>query len=79
VALAACGEAAPNPYPAAAHARFEVSCPSDSAVCVCTWDKLTRTLTYEEYEAALQRFRETGNMDTRVTRARTQCLEQHRE
>jgi hypothetical protein len=70
-----CGERAPNPYPADAQARFEVSCPSDSAVCVCTWDKITRAMPYEEYESALQRFRETGLMDPRVTRARTQCLE----
>jgi len=77
--LTACGQGAPNPYPEAARARFEVSCPSDSAVCTCTWDRLTRTLTHEEYEAALARFRETGNMDPRVTRARTYCIERHPE
>lgn len=74
-----CGEAPPNPYPEAARARFEASCPADSAVCVCTWDRITRTVTYEEYEAALQRFRETGLMEPRITRARTQCIETHRE
>ncbi|MGE0740984.1 MAG: hypothetical protein AB7O98_06545 [Hyphomonadaceae bacterium] len=79
LALAACGERAPNPYPESAQARFESSCPSESAVCRCTWDKLTRTLTYDEYEAALSRFREAGLMDPRVTRARTQCLERRRE
>jgi hypothetical protein len=77
--LAACGERAPNPYPQSARERFDLSCPPASAVCVCTWDKITRSLTHEEYEAALARFRETGLMDTRVTRARTQCLERHRE
>jgi len=77
--LMACGQGPPNPYPEAARARFEVSCPSDSAVCACTWDRLTRTLTYEDYEAALARFRETGLMDPRVTRARTQCIERHPE
>ncbi|MGD9815566.1 MAG: hypothetical protein AB7Q23_16930 [Hyphomonadaceae bacterium] len=77
--LGACGQGAANPYPDAARARFEASCPSESAVCTCTWDRLTRTLTYEEYEAALTRFRESGLMDPRVTRARTQCLERHRE
>lgn len=75
--LAACGESAPNPYPDSARARFEASCPSESAVCRCTWDKLTRTMTYDEYEAALERFRATGNMEPRITRARTQCLERH--
>lgn len=77
LALSACGEHAPNPYPAAAQARFEASCPSESAVCSCTWDKITRTLTYDEYEAALERFRTEGLMDPRVTRARTQCIERH--
>ncbi len=77
--LASCGQSAPNPYPEAARARFEASCPSESAVCRCTWDKLTRTMTYEEYEAALQRFRETGRMEPAVTRARTQCIERNPE
>jgi hypothetical protein len=75
ILLAACGQGAPNPYPETARARFDQSCPPESAVCVCTWDKITRTMTYDEYEAALARFRETGLMDPRVTRARTQCLE----
>lgn len=79
VLAAACSEAAPNAYPESAKARFEASCPSESAVCRCTWDKLTRTLTYDEYEAALSRFRETGLMEPRVTRARTQCIEQNPE
>ncbi len=77
--LAACGPSAPNPYPEAARAHFETSCPSASAVCTCTWDQVTRTLTYEEYEAALARFRETGNMEPRITRARTKCIERHPE
>ncbi len=74
--LGACGQSAPNVYPAEARARFEMSCPAENEVCVCTWDKITRVLSYEEYEAALERFRETGQMEPRVTRARTQCLEQ---
>jgi hypothetical protein len=32
-------------------------------------------MTAEEYDAALARFRETGLMDTHITRARTQCVE----
>jgi hypothetical protein len=75
--LAACGQSAPNPYPAEAKTRFDQSCPPQSAVCTCTWEGITRAMPYEEYEAALQRFRETGNMDPRVTRARTRCLERH--
>ena len=72
-----CGQPAPNVYPESAHARFEASCPSDQPVCACTWDKLTRSMTYEEYEAALARFREEGLMDPRVTRARGACVERH--
>ncbi|HRK65851.1 MAG TPA: hypothetical protein PLN53_15750 [Terricaulis sp.] len=75
--LAACGAREPHAYPESAKARFEASCPRESAVCTCTWENLTRTLTYEEYDAALSRFRETGLMDPRVTRARTRCLERH--
>lgn len=77
--LASCGEPAPNPYPESARQRFAMSCPPESAVCTCTWDKITRTLTHEEYEEALARFRDTGLMDPRVTRARTQCIERHPE
>lgn len=77
--LTACGEGAPNVYPDAARTRFDASCPPESAVCACTWERITQTVTYEEYEAALQRFRETGLMEPRITRARTACIERHRE
>lgn len=75
--LAACGEPAPNAYPAEARAHFDTTCPPDSEVCACTWDKITRTMTHEEYQAALTRMRERGNMEPRITRARGACLEQH--
>lgn len=77
ILLTACGQHAANPYPESAHARFEQSCPAESAVCTCTWDEITRSMPYEEYEAALTRFREQGQMDPRITRARTHCLERH--
>jgi hypothetical protein len=77
--LAACGEAEPHPYPAAAQTRFEASCPSTSAVCRCTWERITVAVTHEEYEAAMARFRAEGLMDPRLTRARTQCIERHPE
>lgn len=78
VVVAGCGEAAPHVYPDSARERFDMSCPPEGAACACTWDKITRAMPYEEYEDALARFRETGMMDPRVTRARTQCLE-HRD
>lgn len=77
IALMGCGGPAPHDYPASARTQFEASCPAASDVCRCTWDQLTRTLTYEEYEGALSRFREEGLMDPRVSRARTHCLERH--
>lgn len=77
LALAACGERAPNPYPAEAKAHFDTTCPPESEVCACTWERVTRAMTYEEYQAALARMREQGLMDPRVTRARGWCLERH--
>lgn len=77
LALVACGQGAPNAYPAEAKAHFDTTCPPESEVCACTWDRVTRTMTHEEYQAALTRMREQGLMDPRVTRARTWCLEHH--
>lgn len=77
LALSACGQREAHSYPAEAKTRFEQSCPAESEVCVCTWDKITREMTYEDYEAALAHFRETGNMDHRITHARTLCIEKH--
>lgn len=76
-ALVACGHNEPYPYPASAQQQFHRSCPADNAVCACTWDKLTRSMSYEEYQTALERFRDTGLMEPKVTRARTTCTEQH--
>lgn len=77
VTLAACGQGAAHEYPASAKARFEASCPPASDVCACTWDQVTHDMTYEEYQAALDRYRDEGLMDPRVTHARTYCLEHH--
>jgi hypothetical protein len=77
--MAACGEREPYPYPAAARAHFESTCRPDDPVCVCTWDRITRTVPYDEYEAALARFREQGAMDPRITRVRVSCIEENRE
>ena len=77
LALAACGQGAPNAYPQEAKTHFESTCPPESEVCVCTWARITRAMTYDEYQAALARMLEQGLMDPRVTRARGACLEQH--
>ena len=58
-----------------ARAPFEASCPPSSKVCACTWDQITRSMTYEDYQAALTRYNERGLMDPKITHARTVCLE----
>ncbi|MES1200135.1 MAG: hypothetical protein ABUS57_01645 [Pseudomonadota bacterium] len=72
--LSAC-QAAPHDFPASAKAEFNRGCPSSDSVCECTWDELTRAMTYEDYQAAVDRFRREGLMDPRITRARTHCIE----
>lgn len=76
--LAGCGQKPAHEFPHSARVQFEQTCPAGEAVCECTWDELTRLLTYEEYQAALERYRTEGLMDPRVTRARTHCLEHSR-
>jgi hypothetical protein len=73
--LIACGEGAPHQYPASARAQFSATCPASDPVCVCTWDKITREMTYEEYQEAVARFRSQGLMDHHITHARTVCVE----
>ena len=75
--LMACGEGAPHEFPASARAQFNGSCPSSDPICACTWDKITREMTYEDYQEAVARFRREGLMDHRITHARTLCVEQH--
>ena len=75
LALAGCGQSAPHDYPGSARSQFASSCPLDQPVCSCTWDKITRDLTYEDYQAALQRYQQRGLMDPRITHARTVCIE----
>lgn len=75
--LAACGQTPPHDFPASAHAQFAATCPASDPVCACTWDKITREMTYEQYQAAVARFRSEGLMDPHITHARTVCVEQH--
>ncbi len=74
VVTAACAASEPNPYPASAQAEYNRTCPAEDAVCACTWDKITRAMTYEQYDAAVERFRVEGLMDPAITRARGACL-----
>ncbi|HWA01778.1 MAG TPA: hypothetical protein VG841_15830 [Caulobacterales bacterium] len=76
LALSGC-QAPPHDFPASAKAQFNRTCPANDSVCECTWDQITRAITYEQYEAALTRFRREGLMDPHITHARTYCLEHH--
>ena len=73
--VSGCGAGAPHEYPASAAAQFHATCPANDPVCICTWDQVTRSMTYEDYQAALDRYRNEGLMDPRITRARTHCIE----
>ena len=75
--LAGCGEKPANDYPSAARAVFAKSCPTGTPKCDCAWGKITHTMTYPEYEAAMERFGTEGLMDPRLTVARTACLDAH--
>ena len=77
MALVACGPSAPHDFPESAHAQFSASCPASDPVCACTWEQITREMTAEDYQAAVDRFRREGLMDHRITHARTVCVEQH--
>ena len=77
-ALSGCGEHEAHAFPASAQRQFERTCPPNSETCRCTWDRITRTLSYEDYQAALDRYATEGLMDPRITRARTHCIEHHR-
>ncbi len=73
--VAGCGEKPANEYPAAARAVFSKSCPTGTPKCDCAWGKITKSMTYPEYEAAMERFGREGLMDPRLTVARTECLD----
>jgi hypothetical protein len=73
--LTACGAGEPYEYPDAARTEFHAVCPASDPVCACTWDGITRTMPHDEYEAIMQRFRDEGLMDPRLTRVRAKCRE----
>ena len=73
--LVGCGPKPVHEFPAAAHAVFAQSCPTGQPKCDCAWDKITRSMTYPEYEAAMERFAREGLMDPRLTTARTECID----
>ncbi|NWG52338.1 MAG: hypothetical protein HXY28_01320 [Hydrogenophilaceae bacterium] len=75
--LAACGgeRPAPNPYPAQAKATFNEGCPAGDPVCDCTWDNITRAMTYEDYREAMRTSLRDGLLDPRLAQASAACKE----
>jgi predicted small lipoprotein YifL len=73
--LAACGPAAPHEYPPDARAQFAEGCPTGKPECDCMWDRITRTMTADEFDVAMSRYKEKGLMDPKLTTARLECRE----
>jgi hypothetical protein len=75
--LAACTAEAPpaNEFPAEARTVFAEGCPAGDPRCDCMWDEILRTMTYEEFDLAMSRFKAEGLMDPRLTAARLECRE----
>jgi hypothetical protein len=71
--LVACGQQPARDFPPEARARFAEGCPTGKPECDCMWDKITRTMTLEDFDAAMSRFSEQGLMDPRLTDARLEC------
>jgi hypothetical protein len=60
-------------YPAAARVDFAKACPTGVPECDCTWDKITRAMPVDEYEAAMATYLREGVMDRRLTMAKAHC------
>lgn len=73
LAITACQQAAPNPFPEATRAEFYKICRREAPKCDCAWDTITRSMTADEYNAALKSFEKTGVMDRRIVRASVDC------
>jgi hypothetical protein len=73
--LVACGAPPAREFPPEARARFAEGCPTGKPECDCMWDKITRTMTLEDFDAAMSRFSEEGLMDPKLTNARLECRE----
>lgn len=75
LALGGCGQSAAFNYPETAHAEFATTCPTGDQACDCAWERITATMSYEAYDAAMTRFREEGLMAPELVRAREACME----
>jgi predicted small lipoprotein YifL len=73
--LAACGKAPPHAFPDSARDEVAQSCPRGNALCDCQWERITRSMTPEEFSEARARLLKDGLSDPRFARARLECLE----
>jgi hypothetical protein len=73
---AACGsEPPPNPFPAEAQSAFLQVCSGGEAYCACSWDKITRQFTAEDWEEAQAALVATGHPDPRIVVIANACRE----
>jgi predicted small lipoprotein YifL len=75
VLLAACGPKAAHEFPPEARAKFAEGCATGDPKCDCMWERITRTMTPEEFDAAMARYKEKGLMEPELTAARLECRE----
>jgi hypothetical protein len=78
---AACSQAAPtaNLFPEEARTHFmEQDCPGGGAFCDCSWDRITREFTADEWAAARASLEATGRPDPRIVIISSQCRDQTR-
>ena len=75
VVLGACSAPPAHEFPEASRTAFHRTCPETDPHCACAWDAITRSMTHEDYEAAMARFAKEGRMDHRLTAARAACVD----
>jgi hypothetical protein len=79
-ALGACSEPEKpvNPFPEQDRASFMAVCSADAAFCTCSWDKITREFTAEEWASAKATLDTTGHPDPRIVVISSHCREESR-
>lgn len=77
LSAAACSqEPPPNPFPAEARTAFFGVCSGGEAYCGCSWDKITRHFTAEEWAEAQAALDATGRPDPRIVVIANACREE---
>jgi hypothetical protein len=78
---AACSQAPspPNPFPDDMRAQFmDEDCSAGGEFCTCSWDRITREFTADEWEEARAKLEVTGHPDPRIVIISSQCREETR-